>query len=153
MRSPTGTAQPANCPGSRSLRAGPADGAFAVCSGLDLKPLPRLAADRYRRSMNLPRHVRETVYYWAQHHPGADAGELAVNFYTPKGGPDNVVMVVIALDTKNTSIVRMRELRGQIARIVKNGGVGPVVIDARTLDSEIIVTGRRPARRPAPASH
>jgi hypothetical protein len=58
-------------------------------------------------------------------------------------------MAVIALDAENTSVSRMRALRNQIARIVKSGGVGPVVIIARTLDSEIIVTGRRPAGRPA----
>ena len=93
--------------------------------------------------MNLPGHVRETVYYRAQHHPGADAGELAENFYAPKGGQDNVIVVVIALDTKKTSVARMRQLRGSIERIVKKGSVGPVVIDARTLDSGIIITGRR----------
>jgi hypothetical protein len=83
------------------------------------------------------------VDYWAQKHPDERLEELAVNFYTPKDAPENVVMVVIALDADDTDVASMRDLRNRLVRIARQGAVGDVVIDARTLDSEIVVTGRR----------
>ena len=62
--------------------------------------------------------------------------ELALNFFTPKGGPDNVVMVVIALVAGQTDLSEMRESRNSIAAIGREGAVGPIVVAARTLDSQ-----------------
>jgi hypothetical protein len=60
----------------------------------------------YGRAMNYPRRLRETVDYWAKTHPGSGLEELAVNFFTPKGGPDDVVMVVHALEEHQPKCVR-----------------------------------------------
>lgn len=81
--------------------------------------------------------------YWAKKHPGDRLDELAVNFYTPKDGPENIVMVVIALDAQDTDVASMRDIRNRLAHIAREGAVGDLVIDARTLDSEIVATGRR----------
>jgi hypothetical protein len=93
--------------------------------------------------MSYPRRLRETVDYWIKTHPGSPIGDLAVNFFTPKDGPDDVVMVVIALEAGQTDMSQMREIRNSIAAIGRKGAVGPIVVAARTLDSEIVVTGRR----------
>jgi hypothetical protein len=93
--------------------------------------------------MNYPRRLRETVDYWASTHPGSGMAELAVNFYTPKHGPDDVVMVVIALEAGQSSVPQMREIRNTIAELSRRGAVGPIAVSARTLDSEIVITGRR----------
>jgi hypothetical protein len=94
-------------------------------------------------AMNYSRRLRETVDYWAKAHPGSGIEELAVNYFTAKDEPDDVVMVVIALEADQTDLPRMREIRNMIAAIGRKGAVGPIVVAARTLDSEIIVVGRR----------
>jgi hypothetical protein len=37
----------------------------------------------------------------------------------------------------------MREIRNTIAALSRMGAIGPIVVSARTLDSEIVVSGRR----------
>jgi len=54
-----------------------------------------------------------------------------------------VVMVVVGLEADQTSIREMRDLRNRIVRICRRFDVGPFPIEARTLDSRIIVRGRR----------
>jgi hypothetical protein len=93
--------------------------------------------------MNYARRLRETVDYWAKTHPGSGLEELAVNFFTPKDGPDDVVMVAIALEAHQTSSAGMRDIRNTIAALGRRTAVGPIVVSARTLDSEIVVTGWR----------
>jgi hypothetical protein len=110
------------------------------CAGELLAARPR---GGYGRGMNHARRLRETVDYWAKTHPTSGLEELAVNFFTPKDGPDDVVMVVVALEAPQTSSARMREIRNTIAALGRRAAVGPIVVSARTLDSEIAVTGRR----------
>ena len=51
-------------------------------------------------------------------------------------------MVVIALEAQQTSVPQMRDIRNTIAALSRKGAVGPIVVSARTLDSEIVVTYR-----------
>jgi hypothetical protein len=110
-------------------------------------PSPTVGGGRYGRCMNFPRRLRETVDCWAATHPGSRLEKLAVNFFIPKDGPGDVVMVVIVLEARDTDVNQMREIRNHIARIGRQGAVGPIVVHARTLDSEIVVTGRRTRMR------
>jgi hypothetical protein len=52
-------------------------------------------------------------------------------------------MVVVGVEAEQTTVGEMRDLRNRIVRICRRFDVGPFPIEARTLDSLIIIGGRR----------
>jgi len=89
------------------------------------------------------RGVREAFDYWTRTHESRLLDDLVVNFYTPKDRPEDLVMVVVGLEAAQTTVGEMRDLRNRIVRICRRFDVGPFPIEARTLDSLIVVSGRR----------
>jgi hypothetical protein len=87
---------------------------------------------RYGRFMNYPRRLRQTVDYWADTYAGSGRDELAVNFSARKDVPEDVVMVVIALEAHQTCVSQTREIRNTIAVLSRRCAVGPTVVPAGT---------------------
>jgi len=97
------------------------------------------------------RGVREAFDYWTRTHESRPLDDLVVNFYTPKDRPEDLVMVVVGLEAAQTTVGEMRDLRNRIVRICRRFDVGPFPIEARTLDSLIVVSGRRSTATQAPS--
>ena len=89
--------------------------------------------------MTLARDVRQAFSDWSVRHTGWMIDSLISNFYTPKNGPPQVVVIVVDVNSELNADEELRDLRERVQRIVDSALDGPVRIVVRTRDSKLTV--------------
>ena len=89
--------------------------------------------------MTLAREVRQAFSDSSVRHTGWMIESLTSNFYTPKNGPPDVVVIVFHVNSELNVEEELRELRERVQRIVDSALDGQVRIVVRTRDSKFKV--------------
>lgn len=91
--------------------------------------------------MTLAQEVRQAFIAWSESHTGWMIDSLISNFYTPKNGPQDVVMAVVNVSSELNVQGELEGLRRRVHRIADGAGIESVRIVVRTRDSRMIVGG------------
>jgi hypothetical protein len=89
--------------------------------------------------MTLARDVRQAFSDWSLQHTSWMIDSLISNFYTPKNGPPDVVVIVVDVNSGLNAEEELRALRERAQRIVDSALDEPVRIVVRTRDSKFTV--------------
>jgi len=99
---------------------------------------------RYRLStvvlMTLASRVRDAFDEWSTTHTGYLLDSAIASYYTPRGSPEGVIVVLDLDERHSVRPSEVKELRNRMARIARGAGIEFVSITVRTLDGGIVVT-------------
>jgi len=89
--------------------------------------------------MTLAQEVRQAFVRWSENHTGWMIDSLISNFYTPKNGPPDVVIVVVSVSSELDVQGELEGLRRRVQRIADGAGIEPVSIVVRTRDLRLTI--------------
>ena len=88
--------------------------------------------------MTLASRVRDAFDEWSTTHTGYLIDSAIASYYSPRGSPEDVIVVVGLDESHSVRPSEIKEFRNRMARIARIAGIEPVSITVRTLDSGIM---------------